>query len=131
MMFRSFTASTISSLVCLSALMHSSFASERYFMCGPDEDGCIEGSYQYCFCIPYDEQQANRPYCLDFTNLKCTPLEKIPTCPQSFIYANQGECLATIFQSEPIPACKLSTHKFCLEAHAYICDKEGQLNTCH
>lgn len=112
-------------------LMQSSFASERYFICGLDEDGCAEGAYQYCFCIPYDEQEANRPYCLDFNNLKCTPLSKTPDCSRSFIFANQGECLATIFQSEPIPSCRLSTHTFCQEVHAHICDTSGQLNTCH
>ena len=113
------------------ALATPAISSDRYFICGPDEDGCLEGMYHYCFCIPYDDIEANTPYCLDFDKLKCTPLSKTPNCNSHFVYRNQGECLATIFQSEPTPPCTLTTHSFCIKEHAIICGSSGQLDSCH
>lgn len=109
----------------------STFSSDRYFLCGSDEDGCLEGMYQYCFCIPYNDIEANNPYCLDFDEFKCTPLTQTPDCKPFFTYRNQSECLATIFQSEPVPPCTITTHSFCLKEHAVICNPEGQLDSCH
>jgi hypothetical protein len=112
-------------------LAHSSYSSELYFLCGPDEDGCYEGIYQYCTCTPYNDIEANNLYCFDFDNLTCTPLSQTPNCAPSLIYRNQGECLATIFQSEATPPCTIKTHSFCMEHHTSICDPNGQPDSCH
>ena len=112
------------------ALATPSYSSDRYLLCGPDEDGCFKGMYQHCFCIPYNDLEANNPYCLDFNALKCTPLSKTPNCAPHFTYKNQSECLATIFQSEPTPPCTMTTHIFCLQEHTMICDPNGQLDSC-
>lgn len=114
----------------LVALAIPSYSSDRYFLCGADEDGCLEGAYQYCFCIPYNDVEANTPYCLDVDALKCTPLSKTINCSSSFVYKNQGECLATIFQSEPMPPCTVTTHSFCLKENVMMCDPNGQLDSC-
>lgn len=105
-------------------------ASDRYFICGPDEDGCFDDMHQYCACIPYDDLNAERPYCLDFDNLTCRPLSKTPDCKPAHIYKNQGECLATIFQSEPEPPCAVTTHARCLEGHSAFCPPDGQPDSC-
>ncbi|CAM2981456.1 hypothetical protein LEAN103870_11625 [Legionella anisa] len=108
-----------------------SYCSDRYFLCGPDEDGCYPDIYQYCACIPYNDWEASSPYCLDFDKLTCTPLSQTTHCDPGLIFKNQGECLATIFQSEPRPPCKITTHQFCIENHTPICDKTGQPKSCH
>ncbi len=119
-------------LFCAGLLFFTaSFSSDRYFLCGPDEDGCYAGIYQYCSCIPYNDLEANNRYCLDVYVLKCTPLSETPTCNPAFIYKNQGECLATIFQSEPTPPCTVTTHFFCLKEHVSICAPDGQVHSCH
>lgn len=109
----------------------SSYCNERYFLCGPDENGCSEDSYQYCTCTPYNNLEANKLYCFDFDNLSCTPVSQTPNCDPSLIFNNQGECLATIFQSEPFPPCSITTHAFCLEHHSKICNPDGEPNSCH
>lgn len=106
-------------------------AHQPYFICGPDEDACPEDGIQYCFCIPYHEQEANQAYCFDFKYLKCTPLSNTPNCPSSFIFSSQAECLALIFQSQAQPGCKRTTYEVCQQHHAYMCDEHGQLNSCH
>jgi hypothetical protein len=105
--------------------------SDRYFLCGPDEDGCYQEIYQYCSCIPYDDLEANEPFCLDFDKMICLPLSKKQDCSGSFIFSNQGECLATIFHSEPTHPCQLTTYNFCLEQHTFFCAPDGQPESCH
>ncbi len=112
-------------------MITSSYCSDRYFLCGPDEDGCFPDIYQYCVCIPYNDWEANSPYCLDFDKFTCIPLSQTMHCDPGLIFKNQGECLATIFQSEPRPPCKITTHQFCIENHTPICDKMGQPKSCH
>ena len=112
-------------------IVSSSYSSHRYFLCGPDEDGCYEGIYQYCSCILYNDIEANNPYCLNFDTLTCTPLSQVAYCNPSFIHKNQCECLATIFQSEPTPPCHVTTLSFCLKEHSGICDPNGQPDSCH
>jgi hypothetical protein len=116
----------------LSGLLLAShcYGSDRYFLCGSDEDGCLKGKYQYCFCIPYNELDANKPHCLDFDEFTCTPLLPSSKCKPSFIFRNQAECLATIFQSEPTPPCTIVTHAFCLQEHVTQCDPDGRLDSC-
>ena len=106
------------------------YASDRYFLCGPDEDGCFEESYSSCICIPVDPMNSEAPYCLDFDDLKCTPLSTRPDCSPKLTFNNQNECLATIFQSEPTPPCSFTTLEFCLQKHMMICDPTGQLGRC-
>lgn len=118
-------------IIGLFTWVHASYSSELYFLCGPDEDGCYEGIYQYCTCTPYNDTEANNPYCLDFDKLSCAPLSQTPHCDPSLIYRNQGECLATIFQSEATPPCTIKTHSFCMEHHTSICDTYGQPESCH
>lgn len=115
-------------LLCYSAM---SFSNDRYFLCGPDEDGCPEGDHGSCFCIPYNEMEANGPYCLDFNDFTCIPESRTMGCDSTLRYKNQGECLATIFQSEPLPPCTVTTKSFCLEHEALMCDEDGTLNSCH
>lgn len=117
--------------ILLLTLINPGYSSDRYFLCGPDEDGCFPDIYQYCACIPYNELEANSPYCLDFSMMTCIPLSKSPYCSPSFIFKNQGECLATIYQSEPLPPCKITTRAFCLENKTSICDPDGQPQSCH
>lgn len=108
----------------------STYSSDRYFLCGPDEDGCYPEIYRYCACIPYDDFEANSPYCLDFTKMACIPLSRSPNCPSSLIFSNQGACLATIFQSEPTHPCQVTTRSFCLEHHNVFCAADGQPKSC-
>lgn len=115
----------------LFVLISTTYSSDRYFLCGPDEDQCYDRIYQYCSCIPYNDVEANNPYCLDFDKMTCTPLSQSPGCYPMFIYKTQGECLATIFQSSPIPSCTITTRAFCLEHHSSICDPNGHPNSCH
>jgi hypothetical protein len=122
----------VSLLLLLIALMfcHVSFGDARYFLCGPDEDGCPENQMQYCACIPLDEINFPKPYCLDFDNMRCEPLSKVPDCNLALIFKDQGRCLATIFQSEPEPPCLTTSLTFCRENHAWICDVSGDPSSC-
>lgn len=116
--------------IILGGITFTSIGSDRYFLCGSDEDGCRPGQYGYCFCIPYNDLEANEPHCLDFDLFKCTPLRTTPNCKPSFIFKNQAQCLATIFQSEPVPPCTVTTHDFCMREHVTMCDANGQLDSC-
>lgn len=101
-----------------------------YFLCGPDEDGCPEGSEQYCACIPANIKW-QRQYCLDFDQMKCIPFIKAhPNCSEKLRFDTQAECLATIFQSEPNPVCGQQTLAFCKAHLTYICDENGNPNSC-
>jgi hypothetical protein len=98
-----------------------------YFLCGSDEDGCFEGQEQYCACIPVNSSYANQAYCLDFDNMTCNPLSLDSDCHKNLIYNNQGSCIATLFQSEPYPPCKIVTYTFCQSHNIHICDENGNL----
>lgn len=117
-----------SSLLCYFTL---GFADEPYLLCGPDEGGCQEDIYQYCFCIPYNEKYAQTPYCLDFDLFTCTPLAQAPDCDSSFVFKDQSACLATIFQSEPEPGCLMTHRSFCIENQMALCDQSGNPENCH
>ena len=83
--------------------MNASSANPLYFLYGPDEDGCFDDRHEYCACIPYDDVQAEQPYCLNFDKLTCLPLSKTPECNLNDQYVNQSTCLATLYQSEDTP----------------------------
>lgn len=122
---------TLSLSLGLVLFINHGFAHERYYLCGPDEDGCSSESPGTCFCIPYNERAASQRYCLDFNTMRCTPLEESPACNPSMVFANQGSCLATMFQSIPTPPCKVTDFKFCQESHSLLCNQDGQLDSCH
>ncbi len=103
---------------------------ELDYLCGPDEDGCPAGYEEYCVCVPYNSQQYSKPYCLDFDKMTCEPLSKVNECSADFTYPDQGSCLATIFQSEPEPACRLVTRSFCAEHRVAVCDANGNPDSC-
>ena len=109
----------------------TSDASQHYFLCGPDEDGCYPGEYPYCLCMPYDGALASQPYCLNFDNISCVPLSLMPNCPHVDIFNNQSDCLATAFQSEPDPPCPLKTKAFCIKHHVPLCPPDGGEDSCH
>jgi len=111
----------------LSTLSHA----EKYLLCGPNEDGCYRNIYQYCNCIPYNEQQGSQPYCLDFDNMRCHPLTQVPDCDAALIRKDQASCLATIFQSEREPGCRATTQAFCVKHNMYFCDEDGHPGSCH
>jgi len=111
-------------------LLFSTFNyASRYFICGPDENGCYDEIYQYCSCIPVNEIQQNKPFCFN-DNLTCTPLAETPNCHPSSIYPTQNECLATIFHSLPEHPCTVTTDAFCLEHNSYFCAPDGNPSTC-
>jgi hypothetical protein len=100
-----------------------------YYLCGSDEDGCSEGREQFCACIPAGIHP-DKPYCLDFDAMTCNAIVG-PKCANNLIFFdNQGACLATIFQSEPNPACQWVPPAFCHSHPVYLCDSTGNPNTC-
>lgn len=107
------------------------YCSDLYILCGPDEDGCYDKIAQWCVCIPYDEQEGNQPYCLDFDLLRCTPLREQPNCRSNFTFKNQASCVAAIFQSGSEPPCPLTTRDYCIQHHTPFCDMDGRLESCH
>ncbi len=120
-------------LLIISILSYSIFclAGEKYYLCGPDEDGCPKDAYEYCFCIPYNYNHAESQYCLDFTQLTCVPLERTKYCDPGLTFKSQGHCLATIFQSIPEPPCKIKSQSFCKEHNSYFCNEDGNPIYCH
>ena len=100
------------SLFCL-ILMVLVTADNQYFLCGPDEDGCYPGIYQWCMCIRKHPTLAATPYCMDFDSLSCQPATAMPQCPVADLRPTQSNCVATLFQSEPEPACPLVDESFC------------------
>jgi hypothetical protein len=113
------------------SLLASAFAEAPiYFLCGPDEDGCDDEYAQYCFCIPYNVRHATKPYCLDFVNFTCTPLVDVPDCNPRDIFPDQGSCLATIFQSEPEPPCRIVTQPYCESHQSAMCPENGHRTGC-
>jgi hypothetical protein len=117
-------------VIFVSIFFNVSYADSRYLLCGPDEDGCPADGYQYCSCIPYDEMQNGKPYCLDFDRMTCKPLSESPNCSSHFVFKDQAHCLATLFQSEPEPPCVLTTYQFCKENNMYFCDNDGHPENC-
>jgi hypothetical protein len=114
----------------LSLIVNTSFASNLFYLCGSDEDGCNGPDYLGCLCMPYDSDLANQPYCLDFDNVSCVPLSKMKNCNHYDVFKNQATCLAVAFQSEPMPPCPLTTANFCEQHHIPACDKDGGEATC-
>ena len=100
-----------------------------YYLCGPDEDGCYPGIEQYCACIPVSNK-SDQPYCLDLDNLTCKPTSEKLGCNIHMTFKNQAACLATLYQSEPEPPCQKVTDSFCSSHGVYICDKDGNPNSC-
>lgn len=101
-----------------------------YFLCGTDEDGCPDGDEQFCACIPANSNW-KEPYCLDFDHMTCVPfIKEHPNCIPTLKFNNQGECLATIFQSEPHPTCRQESLEFCRTHSTYICDENGNPDSC-
>ncbi|HSW69635.1 MAG TPA: hypothetical protein VLI69_05750 [Gammaproteobacteria bacterium] len=101
-----------------------------YFLCGSDEDGCPEGREEYCACIPVS-MKPDQPYCLDFDHMTCKPVAQQPDCSEKHIVVdNQGDCLATMFQSEAYPPCKIVSQSFCYEHSVSICDEYGKQDSC-
>jgi hypothetical protein len=115
-------------LICLWGI--SSYADEKYFLCGTDEDGCLPDSYAYCVCMPYDDALASQPYCLNLDNVSCRPLSLVSNCESGSIYKDQATCLAVAFQSEPEPPCVLTHKDFCVKQHVLLCDKDGGADSC-
>ncbi len=121
----------ISLCAALIGLSQAGYSNERYVICGPDEDGCFEGAYQYCACIPYNEEHSGQAYCMDFDNMTCKPLSEVKDCRRSDTYKNQESCLAMVYQSMERPPCKISTRTFCEEKGMNFCDADGNPDTCH
>ncbi len=125
--------SFLSPLLVLNGLlfyMVSSFSSELYFLCGPDEDGCFEGEYKYCACIPHDATP-NTPHCLDFNTITCKPLSEASNCRPDRVFKNQGDCIATMFHSTPTTPCRVKTRDFCIQQHIIFCDHNAEPSNCH
>jgi len=115
-------------LVLLLMTLQTVYAgSHSYYLCGPDEDGCPPGQEQYCMCIPVSVN-AEQPYCLDLDNMTCKPAAERPDC--GIILKNQVSCLATMLQSEPNPPCPTVTQSFCHKHSVYMCDEDGNPNSC-
>jgi hypothetical protein len=108
-----------------------SYSNDAYLLCGPDEDGCPENSYDECVCIPYNSQKGMMPYCFNFDKFLCTPLSETPTCDPRLVFKDQASCMAINFQSEALPPCPLTTKSFCLEHHTAFCDIDGNRASCH
>lgn len=106
------------------------FSEPLYYLCGSDEDGCFDGYEVYCACIPVSSLQANQLYCLDFDNMTCQLLSERPDCNAALIFKNQVSCIATIFQSEPYPPCKVATQSFCYLNAIFICHENGDPASC-
>jgi hypothetical protein len=112
------------------SLVGEATASELYYVCGPNEDGCNAFNRPYCLCMPYDGVQASTSYCLDFNDVSCAPLAHKPNCPSSDVFKDQANCLAVAFQSMPTPPCKLRPKSFCLKNKMSMCGKDGGQDTC-
>lgn len=115
--------------VCIS--LSASCNSTRYYLCGPDEDGCPEDYPEYCLCIPLNEKNTHSAYCLNLDELRCTPLSAQKNCDINDIYPSQGHCLAVIYHSLSTPPCKTTTETFCQLHHSYFCDESGAPQSCH
>ena len=117
-------------LLALILTTQSAYPEQLYFLCGSDEDGCPDGYEKYCQCIPLNVQQENLPYSFDFDNMSCQLLSEQPDCATPLIFKNQASCIATIFQSEPNPPCKVVSESFCHLHFIYVCDQNGNPDSC-
>lgn len=109
--------------------MTASEASDKYFLCGPDEDGCSPKYYNSCLCMPFDGALADSPYCLDLIHLRCLPVSLDPGCRSGDRVKNQETCLSTLFQSEPATL-PLKRAAFCMKHHIALCPKDGSRDDC-
>lgn len=114
----------------LSLFCETGLAADDYLVCGPDEDGCYKNIYQYCNCIPVNKQEGNKPYCLDFDEMRCQPLEQVPDCITSLIFKDQASCVSTVFQSGPKPTCPIKPKAFCQQHNMNLCDEDGHPGSC-
>ncbi|GEM_PF-3224840 len=128
MFFKILSRSLLLALLLLAT--QSAEAELLYFLCGTDEDGCSDGYEQYCECIPINSQQENQPYCFDFDNMTCQLLPERPECNIALVFTNQASCIATLFQSEAYPPCKVVTQSFCHLHAIFICDATGNIESC-
>lgn len=119
----------INSLVTV-LMLGTAEASQTYFLCGSDEDGCSPNDYSACFCIPYDGLLASKPYCLNLDEVACIPLSQKKDCSSELIMKDQNTCLAVAFQSEPEPPCTLVNKQFCLDNRMHLCPEGGFLTSC-
>jgi hypothetical protein len=110
--------------------MINAHSSERFFICGGDEDGCLANHPEFCICIPHNDLYENMPFCLDFDEMTCSPLATSPTCESSLVFKNQSTCLATLFQGQPEPPCTTTTRSFCMDNHSIMCPPDGRLSSC-
>lgn len=115
----------------MSFYSNSALSDNLYYLCGPDEDGCYEGIYQYCACIPQNPIQFNTPFCFDFDKRTCKPISEVKDCDTHFVFQDQATCLAVMFQSTPKPPCLLTTEAFCREHQSYLCEADGYPSSCH
>lgn len=122
---------SMASIALLSSVIHISFASDRYFLCGPDEDGCFLSDPASCLCMPYDDGLENTPYCMNFNDLTCKPMAEVHQCSQGEVVKNQSDCLATLFQSEAEPACPTVSKSFCEIHHVGLCKKDSDPYSCN
>ena len=116
-------------LITLFFIIQTVWADPLYLLCGSDEDGCLEGYEQYCACIPAGINK-DQPYCLDFDKMTCDPLALRPHCDKNMKFSNKAQCVATIFQSEPVPPCREVTQSFCISHSVYMCDENGNPDSC-
>ena len=101
--------------------------SSLYLLCGSDEDGCLPGREQDCACIPISAEP-NQPYCFASDWKSCHPFKVQSDCDVKF--DDQANCIATLFQSVSVPACKEVTQSFCISHSAYLCDETGNFDNC-
>ena len=102
----------------------ASGALNNYFLCGPDEDGCLPPDFLGCICMPLDKLGADNHYCLNWNTLACVPARN-ETCPANgSLFSSQANCVATVFQSEAEPNCPTVPEALCHERHAALCLKD-------
>ncbi len=100
-------------MLCL--IVSGANAEKPYYLCGPDEDGCPSDDYTSCLCVA--SRGPAYAYCLDISHRRCFPLSVSSDCHPDDIFKYEGECLATLLQSEPQPPCQSITKKFCIQHH--------------
>lgn len=107
-------------------------AGDYFYQCGPDEGGCRKGKERFCLCIPKDETFSDSTFCLNFDDdMTCSATAASnETCPAMFIFKNQADCLAVLYQSVIMPGCKLVRKEKCEADKSYFCDASGDPLTC-
>lgn len=85
------------------------------YLCGADEDGCYSNEPDTCLCIAGNPDETS----ICFTYESCVPPDPLTQqCAYNQINEKtEARCLATLWQSEPTPACrpltKLPTPDIC------------------